>query len=231
MISQVDSSVGGKTGVNLPGGKNLVGTFCQPEYVHIDVEVLKTLDDREYKSGLGEIVKHAVIKGEGFLSYIEDNIEAINKKDRDVLEVLIAENVKIKGEVVEQDEKEAGLRRILNLGHTVGHGLEASFGYGIMRHGEGVSIGMIAASMVAEKLGRGSTSLTKRLKKIFEELGLPVMIPADTDLDKVMAAIYLDKKVRNKKLEFVLPEDVGRVVPGIAAEETTVNEVMKELKQ
>jgi 3-dehydroquinate synthase len=231
LIAQVDSSIGGKTGVNLKCGKNLVGTFYQPVYVHADVELLNTLDEREYKSGLAEVIKHAVIKGEKFMSYIENNIDAIMKRDLDVLEIMISECVKIKGDVVVKDEKEAGLRRVLNLGHTVGHGLEAAMGYGSIRHGEGVSIGMVAALLIAEKTGQGDSVLTSRIKDMLEKCGLPVKIPASTPLEKVAEAMYLDKKVRGSKLEFVLPLSTGNVVSGVAVEENIVREVMEQISE
>ncbi len=226
LIAQVDSSVGGKTGVNLESGKNLVGTFYQPGYVHIDVELMDTLDIREFKSGLAEVVKHAVIKGEKFLSYIEENINAILKREKDVLEVMVAECVRIKGEVVVNDEKEAGLRRILNFGHTVGHGLEASMGYGQIRHGEGVSIGMIAAAMISEQAGYGSKELVLRLKNLLSVCGLPVTIPNSISVDSVINVMYLDKKVRESNLEFVLPLKPGEVKAGFPVDEKIVREVI-----
>jgi 3-dehydroquinate synthase len=231
LIAQVDSSIGGKTGVNLPSGKNLVGTFYQPAYVHIDVELLKTLDGREYRSGQAEVIKHAVIKGEEFLSYMEKNIESILQKEKESLEYIIAESVKLKGSVVEQDEREAGLRRILNLGHTIGHGLEATMGYGYMRHGEGISLGMIAASEIAVIMGKGSQEFTKRLIKILKNFVLPVTMPPGVSVQKVMDTIYLDKKVRNSNIEFVLPLEPGDIVPGIAVDEDTVIGVMEDLSE
>lgn len=229
LIAQVDSSVGGKTGVNLASGKNLVGTFYQPEYVHIDVELLKTLEDREYRSGQAEVIKHALIRGEEFLTYIENNIESILQKDKEAMEVIVFESVKIKGEIVEQDEREAGLRRVLNLGHTVGHGLEASMGYGYMRHGEGVAIGMVAASEIAVIMGKGDKELTGRIINLLKNFVLPVRIPSEASIDRIMDTMYLDKKVRNKNLEFVLPFKPGNVVPGIVVEEDTVIGVLEDL--
>ena len=150
LIAQVDSSIGGKTGVNLPGGKNLVGTFYQPVYVHIDIELLRTLEKVEFVSALAEVIKSAVIKSEKFLTYVEKNIKSILKLDEDILEVVVTECVKIKGDIVSRDEKEKGLRQVLNLGHTLGHALEVVCGYGKIRHGDAVAIGMIFDSMLAE---------------------------------------------------------------------------------
>lgn len=230
LIAQVDSSIGGKTGVNLKCGKNLVGTFYQPVYVHTDVVLLKTLDQREYVSGLAEVVKHAVIQGEKFLSYIEENMESILKVDRDVLEVMISECVKIKGGIVVRDEKEAGLRRVLNLGHTVGHGLEASMGYGSIRHGECVAAGMVAAFEIALKMGRGSVELADRVKNILKSCGLPVTVPSGAPVQEIIQTMYLDKKVRHGNLEFVLPVEPGRVECGIPVDEDIVREVMESLR-
>ncbi len=230
LIAQVDSSIGGKTGVNLKCGKNLVGTFYQPEYVHMDVELVKTLDKREYISGLAEVIKHAIIKGEKFLSYMEENIESILKMDSDVVEIMISECVRIKGGIVVRDEKESGLRRVLNLGHTLGHALEASMGYGNIRHGEGVAIGMVFASMLAGILGKGSLELTVRLKNILACCGLPVSIPEGVSIEEVVDAMYLDKKVRSKNLEFVLPLEPGKVECGIVVDEKIVRETLGKME-
>ncbi|MBN2407816.1 MAG: 3-dehydroquinate synthase [Elusimicrobia bacterium] len=229
LIAQVDSAIGGKTGVNLESAKNLVGTFHQPVYVHSDVELLRTLDSREFKSGMGEVIKHAVIKGEGYFKFLEDSMEQIFKLDTDTLELMISESVRIKGEVVEKDEKEAGLRRVLNLGHTIGHGVEAASGYGRMKHGECVSIGMAGALGIAVKAGKAQKSLAERVERLLVRAGLPVRIPSGVSRDKILKSIYLDKKVRNKKLEFVLPLKLGEVVAGVAVEEDAVSGIIDGL--
>ncbi|MFW6134998.1 MAG: 3-dehydroquinate synthase [Elusimicrobiota bacterium] len=231
LIAQVDSSIGGKTGVNLKGGKNLVGTFHQPVYVHSDVELLKTLDRKEYISGLAEVIKHALIKGGEFLKYIEENIEPILNLEPDILEIVISECAKVKGEIVAKDEKEAGLRRILNLGHTLGHGLESSEGYGKLKHGEGVSIGMVAAAIISNKMGKSNSDFVDRLKNLLEKTGLPVMCCKGTDIEKVVKAMYLDKKVRNKKMEFVLPVSPGEIELGVPVDEEMVKDVIKEITE
>lgn len=231
LVAQVDSSIGGKTGVNLEYGKNLVGTFCQPVYVHTDTELLRTLEDSEYRVGLAEVVKHALIKGEKFLSFIEQNIESILKLDADVLEIVISECIKIKGDIVAKDEKESGLRRILNLGHTLGHGLEKAMGFGKIKHGEGVAIGMVAASEIACRLKKGSVILTGRIKNLLERCGLPVKIHSDVSAEKIIDALYMDKKVREKRLEFVLPLKPGEVVPGVEVDENTVRGVIDDLRE
>ncbi|NLB34334.1 MAG: 3-dehydroquinate synthase [Elusimicrobia bacterium] len=227
LLAQVDSAVGGKTGLNLSSGKNLVGTFYQPGYVHSDVELLKTLTEREYSSGLAEVVKHALIEGEKFLSYLESNVEAIMNRDSSVMKLVVSECVKIKAYVVKNDEREEGLRRILNLGHTLGHAIEKSAGYGKVTHGEGVSIGMVFAALLAEN--RGSTGLVERLSKLLSSMNLPVRIDSKLEPDKLISAMELDKKVRDGKIEFVLPLDLGNVIPGINLDSIELNETLLKM--
>ncbi|MFH1415412.1 MAG: 3-dehydroquinate synthase [Elusimicrobiota bacterium] len=230
LIAQVDSSVGGKTGVNLECGKNLVGTFYQPDYVHIDIELLNTLDKRELVSGFAEVIKHAFIKGDEFLPYLEENMEAALELDAGVLEHIVSACVRIKGEIVIEDEKEKGLRRVLNFGHTLGHGLEASMGYGRIRHGEGIAIGMVAASEIAERVYPDKTpNLLERIRSLLIRAGLPVRIPAEADTEAVLEAMCLDKKVRHGSLEFVLPMGTGKMEPGVAVDKDLVKEVIKEI--
>ncbi len=229
LLAQVDSAVGGKTGVNLPSGKNLVGTFYQPLYVHTDTELLGTLSEREYASGLAEVVKHALIQGERFLGFIRDNADSILSRDSAVMEVAVSECVKIKASVVVEDEKERGLRRVLNLGHTLGHALETSGGYGKLTHGEAVSIGMVAACRISEYLG--GKSITEEVVEVLERLGLPVGITGDHDPEKLIEIMKLDKKVRRGRIEFVLPFSPGEVRPGVEVEEKLIKEVIRELEQ
>lgn len=227
LLSQVDSSVGGKTGVNLSSGKNLVGTFYQPGYVHADVELLKTLTKREYISGLAEVVKHALIQGEEFLSYLEENLDLIMERDPSVLEVVVSECVRIKARVVENDEKEEGLRRILNLGHTLGHALEKSAGYGRITHGEGVSTGIVFASLIAQK--RGESIIRDRVRTLLSSMGLPVAIEKNLEPAELITVMGLDKKVRSGKIEFVIPYSPGRVLPGISVSPHEINEALMEM--
>ncbi len=228
VVAQVDSSVGGKTGVNFEGGKNLVGSFYQPRYVHCDVELLKTLDDREYRAGLAEIVKHSVIKGDEFFSYLKENAESILRKDPSALEVIIAESVKTKADVVAKDEREKGLRRVLNLGHTIGHAIEVQSGYGALKHGEGVSIGMVAACRLGEKRGIPE-NITRRVKDILKRYGLPVSIPRDMDTEKILEVMKVDKKVRGGKIEFVLPVSLGNVQCGKPFSREEIIDVIDEM--
>jgi len=188
LLAQVDSSVGGKTGLNLPEGKNLVGAFHQPSLVVADVLTLKTLADREFRSGLAEVVKHAMIADAALFGVLEREAERVLGRDADVLEAIIAKNCAIKARVVEQDEREAGLRAVLNFGHTVGHAVEAALGYGVVTHGEAVA---------------------QRLEALLRRFGLiTTNYPSPELLEKY---ILRDKKMRDGVLQFVLTLGVGSV--------------------
>ncbi|MDA3792561.1 MAG: 3-dehydroquinate synthase [Elusimicrobia bacterium] len=229
LIAQVDSSIGGKTGVNLIYGKNLVGTFCQPVYVYTDIDFLNTLKEEEYRSGLGEVIKHAVIKGENFLKFMEENIDPILKINSGPAGIMVAECIKIKGDIVVADEKEKGLRRILNLGHTFGHAIETVSGYGTLKHGEGVSIGMVAALMISEAMGKCSLKFVTRIKNLLQRCSLPVTIPGNIDIKELVEYMYMDKKVRDSKLRFVLPVSPGQVEASVGVEEDLVLKVARKL--
>jgi 3-dehydroquinate synthase len=211
LLAQVDSSVGGKVGVNLPGAKNMVGAFWQPLAVVIDTGVLDTLPPREYRAGLAEVVKYGVILDAEFFEYLQRHQEALNRRQADVLRHVIARCCRLKADVVENDERETGqLRAVLNYGHTFGHAIEAETGYGEILHGEAVSIGMICASRLAERLGRIDSELTRRQSDLLEALGLPVTLP-HLDPEALLAAMRRDKKVAHGRLRFVLPSRLGHV--------------------
>jgi len=211
LLAQVDSSVGGKVAVNLPGAKNMVGAFWQPRGVLIDTEVLETLPLREYRAGLGEVVKYGVILDADFFRYLEDNLEAINRRDPEVLRHILARCCELKADVVQADEREeTGLRAVLNYGHTFCHAIEALTGYGTYLHGEAVAIGMLCASRLAERLGRIDRQTTERQRALLLALGLPVDLP-DLDRDQFVAAMQRDKKVEHGRLRFVLPRRMGHV--------------------
>ncbi|EAQ79075.1 3-dehydroquinate synthase [Blastopirellula marina] len=211
LLAQVDSSVGGKVGVNLPTAKNMVGAFWQPQGVLIDVDVLATLPEREYRAGMAEVVKYGVILDPDFFAYLEANVASIQLRDRKVLTQVIARCCQLKADVVQADERETtGLRAVLNYGHTFCHAFEATCGYGQLLHGEAVSIGMLCASRLAESLGRISPDVTQRQRKLLSALGLPT-VPPQVDIDLVMTAMQRDKKVEHGKLQFVLPTKLGMV--------------------
>jgi 3-dehydroquinate synthase len=211
LLAQVDSSVGGKVGINLPGAKNMVGAFWQPRGVLIDVDVLKTLPDREYRAGLAEVVKYGVIQDADFFAYLEANVEAINRRDASVLTYIIQRCCRLKADVVEQDEREeTGLRSILNYGHTFCHAFEAATDYEQLLHGEGVAIGMMCAARLAQQLGRVDAAFTERQRALLEAFKLSLDVP-DVEHDDLIELMYRDKKVDRGKLRFVLPTRLGHV--------------------
>lgn len=211
LLAQVDSSVGGKVGVNLPQAKNMVGSFWQPMGVVIDTDVLATLPEREYRSGLAEVVKYGVILDADFFAYLEANVAGLIDRDPEVLRRIIARSCELKAQVVSQDEREeTGLRAVLNYGHTFCHAFETLTGYGVLLHGEAVSIGMLCASRLAERLDRVDAEFTRRQHALLTTLGLPVLVP-HLDHDQILAVMARDKKVEHGQLRFVLPTRMGHV--------------------
>ncbi len=211
LLAQVDSSVGGKVGINLPGAKNMIGSFWQPRGVLIDVNVLQSLPEREFNAGMAEVVKYGVIQDAEFFAYLERYIDAINSRDPAMLTHLVQRCCRLKADIVEQDEREeTGLRAILNYGHTFCHALEAATGYEQLLHGEGVAIGMLCASRLAEQLGRVDAAFTKRQQNLLESFGLPTTVPAVSH-EELIELMYHDKKVERGKLRFVLPTRLGHV--------------------
>jgi 3-dehydroquinate synthase len=211
LLAQVDSSVGGKTGIDLPGGKNLVGAFYQPQLVLIDLDTLQTLPEAEYRAGLAEVVKYGVIADAPFFSWLEANREAILRHEPEETAQLIARCCEIKAAVVGQDEREAGLRAILNYGHTVGHAVEAAAGFGWYRHGEAVSIGMTAAGTLSESLTGLRAGERIRIETLLSDFGLPTRVREPLPTDALLAAMRLDKKALDGELQFVLASAVGSV--------------------
>jgi len=211
LLAQVDSSVGGKVGINLPGAKNMVGAFWQPRGVLIDTAVLATLPDREYRAGLAEVVKYGVILDAEFFEYLENNVAGLNARDDAVLQHAIYRSCQLKAEVVSQDEREeTGLRAVLNYGHTFCHAIETLTGYGEYLHGEAVAIGMICASRLAERQGRISAELTERQLKLLQALHLPTELP-QLDPQAMLDVMARDKKAEQGQLRFVLPSRLGHV--------------------
>lgn len=210
LLAMVDSSVGGKVGVNLPRGKNLIGAFHQPIAVVVDPLVLASLPDRELRCGLAECVKHGAIRDPELLNFIARSKDRILAREPEALTELIARNVAIKAAVVMADEKESGVRAHLNFGHTFAHAIEATAGYGEFLHGEAVSLGMVAAGVLSERLGLCSAEVPQRLCDLLGELGLPTraVLPPDEHL---LAAMRLDKKVAGSRVRFILLEQLGCV--------------------
>ena len=211
LLAQVDSSVGGKVGINLPGAKNMVGAFWQPRGVLIDTAVLATLPDREYRAGLAEVVKYGVILDAQFFEFLENNVAGLNARDDAVLQHAILRSCQLKAEVVSQDEREeTGLRAVLNYGHTFCHAIETLTGYGEYLHGEAVAIGMVCASQLAERLGRVPAELTQRQHHLLRALHLPTDLPP-LDPQAMLDVMARDKKAEQGQLRFVLPTRLGHV--------------------
>ncbi|HZL79724.1 MAG TPA: 3-dehydroquinate synthase [Candidatus Limnocylindrales bacterium] len=212
LLAQVDSSVGGKTGVNLRAGKNLVGAFYQPQLVLCDLDALKTLPKREYVSGLAEVIKYGVIYDAILFARLERNLPKLLQRDAATLAAVVARCCEIKAEVVGQDETESGLRAILNFGHTIGHAIENSSGYGKFLHGEAIAIGQVAAAKLSQKILGLPSGDVARIEKLFARVGLPVKTRLNaTQRKKLFAAMKLDKKVSSGEVKFVLAEKIGRV--------------------
>ncbi len=210
LLAQVDSSVGGKTGVNRAQGKNLVGAFHQPALVIADPEALATLDSRQYSAGLAEVVKYGVILDSSLFRLLEENTDAVVGRDTDILTEVVARCCELKAQVVEKDEREAGLRRILNFGHTIGHAIEKVSGYSRYLHGEAVAMGMSAAMQISLGLGACEEDAVARVNQLLERLGLPVTIPYDVAARHLEEAIGFDKKVQRDQVAFIVAEGIGK---------------------
>jgi 3-dehydroquinate synthase len=216
LLAQVDSSVGGKVGLNLKAAKNLVGAFHQPRLVLCDLETLDTLPDREYRSGLSEVIKYGVVYDARLFAILEKQMEPLRRRDDDLLGKVVARCCTIKAEVVVQDEREGGLRAILNFGHTVGHALEATCGYGRFLHGEAIAIGQVAAAALSQSLMGLPADATQRIVNLILRAGLPTTLALSrSQQDRVIQAMALDKKAAGGQVRFVLAEKIGKVVYGI----------------
>jgi 3-dehydroquinate synthase len=209
LLAQVDASVGGKTGVNLKRGKNLVGAFHQPKIVIVDVSVLRTLPAREFRSGLAEVIKHGIIRDGDYFEFLERDLPRIKRLDPEVLERTIARSCEIKADVVRQDERESGLRRILNFGHTVAHSVESLTAYRKYRHGEAVGIGMVSAALVSREMGLTTSETVERIVKVLKASGLPYKMPPELSHAEIVSAMGFDKKVSHGRLHAVLIRGIG----------------------
>ena len=209
LLALVDSSVGGKTAVNHVAGKNLIGAFHQPRAVIADVDVLRTLPEREFRAGLAEVAKYGVIADAGFFAWLEDHIEDLLAKDSGALRHAVRRSCEIKAQVVALDEREQGQRAILNFGHTFGHAIEAVTGYRRYLHGEAVAIGMVMAMRLSVQLGRAPGADAERLRRLLDRAGLPLDAPLEPS--PILAAMALDKKVIDGRLRLVLCDGIGQV--------------------
>jgi 3-dehydroquinate synthase len=232
LLAQVDSSVGGKVGVNLKAGKNLVGAFYQPRLVICDLDSLKTLPEREFRAGLAEVIKYGIIHDEALFRRLEREMKAILNRDPKILAPIIARCCEIKADVVGKDETESGLRAILNFGHTVGHGLEAISGYGKYLHGEAISIGQIVAARISQKSLTLKQVECDRIRNLFAAAGLPVSIKlTEVQKKRLFSAMTLDKKVSDGEVKFVLARRIGRVEFGHKVSRSVIDEALKETSQ
>lgn len=230
LLAMVDSSVGGKVGVNVPQGKNLIGAFHQPVVVIADPLVLSTLPLRETRCGLAECVKHAVIRDASLFDFIEAEADPILRLEPETVAELVRRNVAIKAAVVSEDERESGVRAHLNLGHTFGHAIEATTGYGPIQHGEAVALGLIAACHAAALHGLCDGDVPQRVRALLSRLGLPVAAPLADDAT-LLAAMRLDKKVRDTRIRFVLPTEIGAVAMRDDLEPATISAAWSAIRE
>ncbi|HET6586660.1 MAG TPA: 3-dehydroquinate synthase [Oleiagrimonas sp.] len=219
LLAMVDSSVGGKTGANLPAGKNLIGAFHQPRAVIADTGTLTTLPDREYQAGLAEAIKHSALGDAVFFERLESMREALLTREHVALGELIAHSCRFKAGVVARDETEHGERALLNFGHTFGHALEVEAGYGALLHGEAVAIGMVLAARLSARLGMADAADGERLRHLLDACGLPTALPSGCDADALIARMRLDKKNRADHLRLILWRGIGQaeIVDDVAA--------------
>jgi 3-dehydroquinate synthase len=213
LLAMVDSSIGGKTGMNHPKGKNLIGAFHQPRLVVIDPTVLKTLPAREFRAGMAEVIKYGVNWDRGLFEALEQakRLDQLRYVSDDLLQTIVTRSCQAKAHVVAQDEKESGLREILNYGHTIGHAVESVTEYRVVNHGEAVAIGMVAAGEIAVTMDWWSRTECDRQNALIAKCGLPTRLPAGIDLDAIVAKLQTDKKVKAGQVRFVLPKQIGEV--------------------
>jgi 3-dehydroquinate synthase len=227
LLAQVDSSVGGKVGVNLKAGKNLVGAFHQPRFVSCDLQLLKSLPAREFRSGLAEVIKYGIIANPNLFDRLEVTMDRVLAQDPEVLPDIVAQCCQTKADIVAADETETGLRSILNFGHTIGHAIEAISGYGKYLHGEAIAIGQVAAAKLSSRLTGLGLDAVDRIEKLFKAAGLPTQIKlTKVQYAKLLDAMLLDKKTSGGEVKFVLAEQIGKVRFGEKVPVQHIQEVM-----
>lgn len=226
LLSQVDSSVGGKTAVNHPLGKNMIGAFYQPQIVIIDTECLQTLPAREFAAGMAEVIKYGIMWDADFFRWLENNVQSLKSLDTQALVYAISRCCEIKADVVSQDETEQGVRALLNLGHTFGHAIEAEMGYGNWLHGEAVAAGTVLAAQTAKSLGLIDESIVCRIVQLLQAFDLPVKAPESMDFDSFIQHMRRDKKVLGGQIRLVLPTAIGRAEVFSQVSESTLEQVI-----
>lgn len=224
LLAMVDASIGGKTGVNHPKGKNLIGAFYQPKLVLIDPQVLDTLPVREYRAGIAEVIKYGIIWDAELFEQMEqsDRLDELSYLNSDLLQNILSRSCQAKADVVSKDEKESGLRAILNYGHTIGHAVESVTEYRLINHGEGVAIGMVAAGKLAAELKMWQQEDAQRQDALIQKAGLPTQLPPGLDINEIIAASQTDKKVKDGKVRFVLPSQIGAIKVTDKTNEVTI---------
>jgi len=226
LLAQVDSSIGGKVAVDHGRLKNMIGSFYQPSMVLSDTDTLKTLGDKLLTDGMAEVIKYGVIRDEGLFRYIEEHIDGIKSLRASALEHIVSRSAEIKAEVVSKDEREQGLRAILNYGHTLGHAIESVSGFGLS-HGAAVALGMLAAAMISHRMGKLDKAGLLRLKNLVRRAGLPTVLP-DLKIKDIIKAMTHDKKVLRGRARFVLPRSLGRVFISDEVEIATIEKILAE---
>lgn len=214
LLAMVDAAIGGKTGINHPQGKNLIGAFHQPRLVLIDPTVLKTLPTREFRAAMAEVIKYGVIWDVELFQQLEaaPRLDRLSAIAPNLLQNILFRSCQAKAHIVSKDEKEAGLRAILNYGHTIGHAIESLTGYRLINHGEGVAIGMVAAAALATELNLWSAQDSQRQLRLIQKAGLPTQLPTEMDIEAIVATLQTDKKVQAGKVRFVLPTQIGAAI-------------------
>jgi len=232
LLAMVDSSVGGKTGVNHPQGKNLIGAFHQPRFVLIDPSVLKTLPPREFRAGMAEVIKYGIIWDAELFAKLEESkrLDQMRYVDEELLQIILSRSCQAKAAVVSKDEKEAGLRAILNYGHTIGHAVESLTGYKLVNHGEAVAIGMVAAGQIAVQLQMWKPEEAKRQDALIQKAGLPTKLPNVLDIEAILDTLQTDKKVEAGKVRFVLPTQIGAVTVTDQVPADVIRQVLREMQ-
>jgi 3-dehydroquinate synthetase len=225
LLAMVDASIGGKVGVDHPSGKNLIGAFYPPRLVVQDTSLLTSLPERSFHEGFAEVIKHGLIMDAPMLDVLEEDAHRLLAVDPELTTAIVSRNAALKAGVVSADEREGGRRMILNYGHTAGHAIESVTGYARVRHGEAISAGMMVAAEIGRRVGVTPAAVGERQARIFERFGLPLRHPG-LDVDAVMAAMSLDKKVASKKARWVLLEDFGRAVVQDDVPEDVVRDVL-----
>ncbi len=212
LLSQVDSSVGGKTAVNHPLGKNMIGAFYQPQCVFADISTLRTLDDRQFAAGLAEVIKYGLINDAEFFDWLEANMVGLVARNPELLAQAIALSCQDKADIVAADEREQGVRALLNLGHTFGHAIETGCGYGVVLHGEAIAIGMAMAADLSHRLGWLDVTTVARIKAVLTSAGLPVTVPSEMTAGRFMDLMAVDKKVQDGAIRLILLKAIGQAV-------------------